>query len=410
MDREATHGPGVYQGADGASGRPRRRRERALARLALGAYHAGPVMTRRRTHHLTLSTLAALSTLALLVAAAPGCKRSGAATSEAADRAPPVSAEPGRAPKTLVDHQEFPRFVALDADNVYWFEWASEGSTLHQLARRGDAAPTVLAGSLPSPSALVARDGVVYVASQEGRGDAPTTILRIAAEGGEPETLAREEGLVRDLVVDQGALFWSATSADAIRRRPLEGGEIVTLAGDVAAPGAIAVDPRHVYWVSAGRPTRGVAPTFNRIARDGGAPERLAELAASPSAITLAGDHIVYAIHRSTTATARPEPCADEIFAFARRSGESARIACGRVLLPRLAAHGATIYFAERESEVEASRQAEILAVDVSGGPIRRIAERQNGPAGLAVDAEALYWVNSGELEARDGALVSWSF
>ena len=33
---------------------------------------------------------------------------------------------------------------------------------------------------------------------------------------------------------------------------------------------------------------------------------RLAELAASPSAITLAGDHIVYAIHRSTTATARP--------------------------------------------------------------------------------------------------------
>jgi hypothetical protein len=118
-----------------------------------------------------------------------------------------------------------------------------------------------IVASTRAPAKLVADETHVYWAEAawtEQQGGSSTNvaagILRVAAQGGAPEQLARRDARVQSLVIDDKHVYWGEagyrSNEGAYYRVPLLGGATEVVQDRVECPRSIAVDKDAIYFTT----------------------------------------------------------------------------------------------------------------------------------------------------------------
>lgn len=126
--------------------------------------------------------------------------------------------------------------------NMYWYE---DGAAWKASLSGTDAMPDRIVQGLPAPIALRAFDQTqLYAVSETQR-----TITTFAIAGGDVTTLASGVS-VRDLELHAGDLYYAELGAGHVLRLSAEGGEPERLTSKAStALGAVATDGSALYWV-----------------------------------------------------------------------------------------------------------------------------------------------------------------
>ncbi|RYZ04056.1 MAG: hypothetical protein EOO73_25755 [Myxococcales bacterium] len=132
----------------------------------------------------------------------------------------------------------YPFAVAIDSSHVYFTHDAGHGLWRVPLA---GGTPTLLVSGEEQPGALVVTGGQIYFVNE---GDIKTE----PAAGGAASTFAESVGTIQNMVAANGYLYWSCSSCNTIRKKPLAGGSSTLLVSGQTNLKSLAVDATHVYF------------------------------------------------------------------------------------------------------------------------------------------------------------------
>jgi hypothetical protein len=142
--------------------------------------------------------------------------------------------------------------LAVDDTSVYWLESNAMGGTSVRKAPAAGGASTELATSPASPANLVIDANNVYFTDYAG---GTSTLWRVAIAGGGASMLtsfAADSTRLADLATDGQSVYWASHAAGAIRAVMVDGGAPTDVATGQAGPLALAIDADAVYWLNEG--------------------------------------------------------------------------------------------------------------------------------------------------------------
>jgi hypothetical protein len=274
--------------------------------------------------------------------------------------------------------------------------------------------PTEIVGDLDGATALGQNQGVLVWADEQG------VIQGITKQGTERFTLAESGGAIPDLVVDGSMVFWLDGDYGRLWSAELEAGEPTLLAIALAQPRRIALDPTYVYWIDA-------AGSLMQLPRYGGTAWALATGAYDPSDLLVDVDRVFFTDRLAgtvraarldggpteTLATGQDQPGSltrdDKVLYWSTATGivglDLTKADASPVILGTGVSHadwlcvaGGYVYWSSAETGT-VGRTAK------SGDDNAPVASAQDAPAALAVDSQAVYWLNHGT-EPGTGALL----
>jgi hypothetical protein len=166
--------------------------------------------------------------------------------------------------------------IAVDATNVYYGTAASL-----MTVPIGGGTPVAIASGpdVAFPAAIALDSANVYWTNQDANdlstGTLGSAVMKASLSGGDPQTLASEEGIPGDLAVDTTGAYWlqSFVNDDRVMYVAFDGGAPVTRSS--TAPGnlnevGIALGCSRVYWTASTLGTIDPGNTANDIASVGG--------------------------------------------------------------------------------------------------------------------------------------------
>ena len=214
--------------------------------------------------------------------------------------------------------QDFPQYVAVDSENVYWTTYL--GGTVVQAPLAGGTPFTVTTTppTLPGQMGATGQLGIASIAVNSGRvywaapgsgwiASAPigssNQVSYIAlsqdypyavavddvnvywatywggevlkqshtATGGSPTTLASGQSGPFGLALDSSSIYWVNKLGGTVMKVGLDGSNLVTLASGQSSPISIAVDSTYAYWVN-----NTVTGSVQKVSLSGGAVVTLA--------------------------------------------------------------------------------------------------------------------------------------
>lgn len=163
-------------------------------------------------------------------------------------------------PAPIAENVPYPWGVAIDDSFVYWTHWEGGGGVIR--APRGSMGQgpftTIATGDVPNNLA-VDDTHVYWVLRTSG------TVRRAPKDGlGQAETLAQNQGEVREIAVDATHVYWTTSASGTVMKSPKEGGgQVEPVAVAQANPRMLAADATGVYWANA------ASGTVMRAAPDG---------------------------------------------------------------------------------------------------------------------------------------------
>ncbi len=173
------------------------------------------------------------------------------------------------------------------------------------------------------------------------------------------------------------------------------GGDPNTLALVAGVPVDLALTPSHVYWVELG--SLGAEDgRLVRVPRRGGAVELLVDHLASPSALVIDGDELLWTnLHDGAVQRLRlgPGPLQPPQTLLAGEEGGGSEA---------LAVSAERIFVAQRKSGL-------VGWLPRGGGPLRRIVWRDGSPNSIATHGDTVYWLTRTWATPSDGALSRWN-
>ncbi len=181
----------------------------------------------------------------------------------------------------IASGQAFPQCIAVSGREVYWGNHGDGnlGSVVRGTIDGG--APVTLATKQKRPCAIVLDDQNIYWANEGNKRPSYFTdgsLMRMsrAAENKKRWIVAKNQSMPTSLLIHEGTLYWTVAAMihfshgpGSIQRRPLSGGKTVNLVEWMEEAGHLAVDAKHVFWLS-----RWSGRMF-RIPLHGGEPEQL---------------------------------------------------------------------------------------------------------------------------------------
>ncbi len=305
----------------------------------------------------------------------PGRDAAPDAVSDATDGGPACPGASGSVPVALVSGLDSPDGIAVDDTTVYWTESAT--GTVKSVSICGGAVTTIASGLSAPYSIALDATSVYWIDFPDAAPDG--TLMKIAKRGAAaPEILAAGLGGVSNFSVGSSAVY-AATGIGPVTAIPLEGGPpTVVVPGNVLVSG-IAADATRVCWLSElGGAFAGIL--FSDPLAPGGAQLTLASgldnarglvvVAGSPywveSATAMA---TVSNLVRVPAAGGTPEVVASNVGEFA--------------------IDGAEVFWIGASST---PGTGDILGAPIDGGAPSVLATGEPFPTGIAVNASGVYW------------------
>jgi hypothetical protein len=275
-------------------------------------------------------------------------------------------------PFAIATGQSAPNALTVDATSVYWT--TSDGNVRKAPINGGQT--TLLVSGQQDPWGIAVDATRVYWVNAMPSGQ----VLSAPISGGTPTVLADQQLRPFKLALNDGILYWTNNSGGAVMKLPVTGGSPIMLAARQGSPVAITTDGGRLYWSSLGQ------AAIRSLAIDGA--DAITTIATDQDAATLfVRDGIVY------WANIELQGGHGTVF---KLSPGGTPVALATSPSPVAAvSDGVTVYWSDDASNA-------IHSVPVAGGADRVVAADQAGPSEMAIDRDAIYWINA----VTDGAIM----
>jgi hypothetical protein len=277
-------------------------------------------------------------------------------------------------PIVLATGQSMGYSLVVDGTALYW---TRETGSLHKGSING-AAPTTLATGKSFAELGIDAQHLFWV--EYGAG----SLRRLAKAGGGELALVSGLVLPAHLYVDPSGIFYSDRDAGHVAFSGKDGSSSKVLAAGLEGPRGVAADATHVYFTD-------TAGALGRIPRTGGAAQIIAKAPAGFYARSLALDatHVYW-----RAAETGDFPAAEGyLYKLAKSGGELEPIADKEPGARGLTLDATHVYFTSIVSGT-------VSRVRKDGTGRMLLAKGQKQPHSVAVDEQAVYWINwsGGEL------------
>jgi hypothetical protein len=232
----------------------------------------------------------------------------------------------------------------------------------------GRCQPIVLASGLRQPDGLALGPGHVYFTCY---GDG--TVQKVPRGGGTATALIGGEDQPHGIAVDATSVYWTASGKQgSLRKLALGGGVPLTLVGELQTPWELAVDSTDVYLTVSG------AGAVMRVPLDGSMPTTLIAAQGQPQGIAIDADNVFFAARTSSSIKQLPIV-----------GGNPLTLASNQQLPLEVAVDGSYVYWT---TEIGVLGRLPIGG----GGLLKTLLSGHEPLAGLALDADNLYYVVTG--------------
>lgn len=270
-------------------------------------------------------------------------------------------------PVVLALGQNSPQQITLDASNVYWT--TSDGNVM-KVAISGGGNPVTLASGQSNPFGIAVDATRVYWANKIAQGQ----IQSVAIGGGTVQTLAGPPNTPQSnpekIVVGNGILYWTNSTAGKIEKLPLITGTLADFATAQGILGGLAVDANNLYWGSIGQKTI----SFLSLANGGSA----TPLATDQETVSLrVRNGVLYWANIETGNVYSMPAAGGAVTTLATIQGTNS-----------VAVDDKFVYWTD-----EAGNR--VLRAPLAGGMPEVVAANQATPTDIAIDAQNIYWLNS---------------
>jgi hypothetical protein len=266
-----------------------------------------------------------------------------------------------------------PTLVMVSGSSVFW-DYGS-GLGISQSSVNGGAVTTTDTATTGLFQLEVHAGYLFWEGAAYANNEASDIIGRIPVNGGPSISLftqiIQSPSDVSGLGIDGTYAWFSDTALDKIYKVLMTGGAPIQVAGAgpcVNKPAYLIVDAGQAYWLNSALGSICAAPTA------GGPPVQVYGGVGTAGPILADAGHI-YSVGPSG------------IFQVPKGGGAATTICNGN--FTRLATDGSFIYWTDLSA-------GKVMRVPTSGGSVEVVAKLQQLPYGIAVDAEAIYWVDYG--------------
>jgi hypothetical protein len=265
-----------------------------------------------------------------------------------------------KTPEVIVSGLNSPKFLAVDASNVYWTDYSSVSKV-----SKNDRIVTILAFNLNDPWAIAVDATNVYWSEYYG-----FAIKKVSINGGAVTTLA-SAGNDYGIAIDADNVYWNNPYISKVSKN---GGAVTHLADSIGT--GIAVDSKNVYWTE-----YGVGGAVKKVALTGG------------SEVTIATADFANSIAVDSTSVYYPD--GGLIKKIGIDGGTVTSLTSEHHGVYVLAIDSTYVYWIE-----SLDWGAALKKVSKEGGTIVTLAQlASDNYYGIALDDTYVYWAASGEIK-----------
>jgi hypothetical protein len=248
---------------------------------------------------------------------------------------------------------------------VYWTNF----SALMKTSKTGGA-PTMLASSASLMTGLAVDPANVFFAAE---GATTYALSSVPIDGGTPTPLGTGLNRPTGLTADPTRVIVAASSLQAV---PKVGGTPMDIAPGPYATISIVTDSVNVYWAHGGSSPGFTDGTVNVMLLGGGNVTALASAQAQPRRVAIDDSYVYWTNGRAGT-----------VMRANKTGGGIMPIVSGLSAPVGIAVDASHVYFTDQAAMT-------VARADKSGASVTVLAHGSN-PLAIAVDDQAIYWINS---------------
>jgi len=276
--------------------------------------------------------------------------------------------------------------------------WVTLGGDVMRIDKSGGTPATIASGQLGA-NAIAVDSANVYWTTIFGSG----SIMKVPLSGGTPTMVASGQNPY-DLAVDATTIYWSDFGTDPgltdgkIMKASISGSAPVTLASQERGPLGIAVDATNVYWARNDR-----SSSVMKVAILGGAATPITPGQDHPAGVAVFESNIFW-----TSYSNPPYNTEGKVTKAPLVGGTALELASGQLGPLSLVTDGSYVYWTNQGNKDMAGSPSRIpnsgsvMRAAADGSELTIVADSQNGPHGIAMDAAHIYWTNE-----DDGTVLS---